>query len=172
MLDLIPEYQRSRLAAQKAKESLPVESIKDREILAAMINDMNYALDWMRTGREPKYYDEFERKQKGKSLYDRKILIDMDLFPCLEIGQIENEPMSDERKALVRRAMAVLSERERTVFILRHGYMRTFDEIGSELRIAKQNACKYERRARRKIENLIKYEQLEVPKNEHGTKEG
>lgn len=174
MLDLIPEYQRSRLAAVRERDRLKILAFegddvarKDAAVWAEMVSELSYAIEWLSTGREPKYADTFEKKQKGKSLYDRRVLIDMELFPCLDLDITEPEsvpePMSDERKRLVLEIMAVLSERERTVFILHNAYLLTFDKIGKELGISRQNACKYANRAKRKVAALVRSQGLEFP---------
>ena len=162
MLDLIPEYRDSRKAARALKQRLEADDERGRTAVNGMISDLNYAIEWLETGRQPQYYGPDETKQKGRSQYARRALLDMDLFPCIDLDTEEPEPMDDERKRLITEVLKSLTEREMTMFVIHTAHMRSIAEVAKELGVAKSTAQVTIERAKRKIRKLVREKNIEL----------
>ena len=145
MQDLIIEYKKSlkQLRTIKAYDEL------EGRLITEMISDMEYAIEWMKTGQRP---NQVSRSQESKSAYDRCTLINLDLFPCLEIKP--SEELTLEKKKAVMQVLNVLTERQLTCFLLYAAHMRSMEEIAEELNIKKATVQDHIETARKKIKKI------------------
>src|SRR5690606_17083986 len=84
---------------------------QDKSKINSMINDMSFAIDWMRTGRRPGNLRGIDKR----SAYQRRVLIDMDLLPSLDI-QPEPKVLGEEEKQALVNMLIDLSHRERQCY--------------------------------------------------------
>src|SRR5690625_2421827 len=92
---LTSEYEMGRKELNEMRDSLSDSELDrmDKPKISSMIRDMTYSLNWLKIGREPGNLRGIDRR----SIYQRRVLMDMDLFPSLEIDP-EQEELSNEDK--------------------------------------------------------------------------
>lgn len=141
------EYAQSekKLAAYRDKLQDP-EKMDERMIVEDMLTDMHYAMEWMKTGREP-------HKRRGLDIHDaysRSILMDMELLPAATTARQELRATEAQKVELVQLLMK-LSARERQCFLLHTSHGMSFADIGRELELSKTTVQKNIERARTKL---------------------
>lgn len=142
------EYAQSakKLGAYRKKLQDP-EMMDELAIVEDMIADMHYAMEWMRTGREP-------HKRRGLDIHDaysRSILMDMELLPASTTVRQEIRATEAQKVELVQILMK-LSTRERQCFLLHTSHGLSMAEIGAELGISKRSVQEYIEKARAKVQ--------------------
>jgi DNA-binding CsgD family transcriptional regulator len=148
------EYSEGKRKLEKYRDSLQTAEPNDLiaeelRIVGDMIADMNYSLEWMRTGRRP-------NSRRGidiKDAYKRSILMDMDLLPNVPVEQ-ESQITVAQKQAMVEILM-VLSPRELECYLLHMSQGLSFAEIGDELKLTKAAVQKYVDRAKAKAQQAI-----------------
>lgn len=142
------------------------EDAEEKKQLNSMINEMAFVIEWLETGRQPHTMRGID---KGGA-YHRRVLLDMEMFPCLDI-EPEEKPLTNEQKQIIKDVLSLLSFRERQCFILSGAYGRTQEEIAEELGISRNTVKQSIARARKKIDNKIKaYDTQMTPKGALGCK--
>lgn len=124
----------------------------DRKRINSMINEMSDVIKWLKTGKDPYKFKSNERK----SAYQRRVILDMDLFPSLDIlpesyENTESGALTESQKELVAEILIELSWRERQCYLLHIANERTFQEISIELGITKSSVQSYIDRAKKKV---------------------
>lgn len=149
---LIIQYEEGRKELHRMKEALGDSDfdIYDKKQLNSMISSMTYSIDWMKIGREPGTVRGIDRR----SVYQRRVLMDMDLYPSLDIEPEQVEISNEDKKAMVNILMD-LSLRERQCFILHNAYRMSMAEIAGEIGVSKSSVQKYINRANEKIKKKI-----------------
>lgn len=149
---LITEYQKGVKGLREMERELTDSEIDqlDKKQLNSMVRDMTFAINWLKIGKEPGSLRGIERR----SVYQRRVLMDMDLFPSLEIEPDEEELSNEDKKAIID-VLTYLSVRERQCFVLHKAYSMSMAEIGKEIGISKSAVQKYIDRATNKIKNKI-----------------
>ncbi len=151
--ELLMQYEDGRSELRKMGDELNMEDLKDKQDkkqINSMINDMSFSIDWMKTGRRPGNMRGIDKR----SAYQRRALVDMDLFPSLDIGTEEKVLSQDERKKIMDILM-LLSHRERQCFLLHQAQGMSYAEIHRELNVSRSSVQKYVERAKKKVENAL-----------------
>lgn len=149
MIDLIMEYKRGKKALERMKSN--ITDPNELKIVNEMIADMDYAIDWMRLGERPNFTG---RAIKQKNAYARRSLINMDLFPSLQVEPTKE--ISNERKKAVMQILMTLTERQMNCFLLHTAHLRSMQEIADELGIKKRTVQEHIDIARSKIKEMTK----------------
>lgn len=149
---LISEYKQSRkgLYGMKGKLGDSLIDKQDKNQINSMINDMSFSIDWMKTGRRPGNLRGIDKR----SAYQRRALVDMDLFPSLDIEPEQREINEEEKESLVN-ILIDLSHRERQCFLLHQAEGLSYSEIQKELGIGRSTVQKYVERAKEKIRKKL-----------------
>lgn len=132
-----------------AREQIDLNN-QDKIQINSMINDMSFAIDWMKTGRRPGNLRGIDRR----SVYQRTALVDMDLMPSLDIVPEQRELENIEKQALMD-MLIDLSHRERQCYLLHMAQGWSMQEIADELKIKKPTVQKFIERARNKIKRKL-----------------
>ncbi|WP_121605323.1 sigma-70 family RNA polymerase sigma factor [Virgibacillus sp. Bac332] len=150
---MLLEYKEGRRDLRKQLKGLgdTEKDQEDKTLLNSMIKDMSFIIEWLEVGRMPDLY----RGVDKRSAYQKSALVNMDLFPCLEI-EPEEKPLTDDQKKIILDVLARLSIRERECFILSKANRRTQEEIAEELGISRMAVRTNLKRAEDKIEKYIK----------------
>lgn len=146
---LLIEYEEGRKQLYRMKEKLDPNSIEDQEdkkIINSMINDMSFSIEWLKKGRRPGNL----RGVDKRSAYQRRVLIDMDLLPALDVQPEERTLTQEEREAIID-ILIDLSHRERQCYLLHFANGWSMQEIADELNISKSAVQIYINRAKEKI---------------------
>lgn len=147
---LIIEYEQGKYALEKYRQAMDKEDAdyeKENELVGSMISDMQFALEWMQRGRKPGNRRGIDRR----SIYQRTIILDTELFPSLQIEPPPDE-LTIEEKRRVTDALLELSSRERQCFILHMAYGWSYQEIGDQVGVKRRTAQQYVDRAKEKVE--------------------
>lgn len=150
---LIGEYEVGRKGLTTMKNELNTEIVEDkqdRKQINSMINDMSHSIEWMKKGRRPGNLRGIDRR----SAYQRQVLVDVDLFPSLDIEPEEREIQEEEKRALYN-ILLDLSHRERQCFLLYQAQGFSMQEIAYELNIKKPTVQKFIDRAKNKIKRKL-----------------
>jgi RNA polymerase sigma-70 factor (ECF subfamily) len=147
------EYAAGKRKLEKYRDKLltadPEEVSEELTIVEGMITDMNYSLEWMRTGRQPNT----RRGVDIKDAYKRSILMDMDLIPAPE-PEVEIVITIAQKQAMAGILMK-LSDRELECFLLHMSNGLSLAEIADELKLTKRSVQEYVKRARAKVGQAI-----------------
>lgn len=152
--ELLMQYDDGRSELRKMGDELNMDDLKDKQDkkqINSMINDMSFSIDWMKTGRRPGNMRGIDKR----SAYQRRALVDMDLFPSLDIQPKEKE-IGEERKKILVNILVNLSHRERQCYLLHMAQGWSLAEIAGELRLSKRTVQQYVDRAKKKIKNVMK----------------
>lgn len=145
---LVSEYSEGKEELEEMRELLTDSELDqlDKTQINGMIRDMVFGINWMKIGREPDSLRGIDRR----SVYQRRVLMDMDLFPSLEIVP-EPEELSNEDKRAIVEILVKLSVRERQCFVLHNAYRMSMSDIADELGVSKGTVQSYLKRANKKI---------------------
>jgi RNA polymerase sigma-70 factor (ECF subfamily) len=120
----------------------------DKTIINSMINDMHYAIDWMRHGGDP----DRKRGVDRVAVY----LNDPEWLDTLENGlDVINPSVSDQDKNRIICALMQLTEREEDVFIMHYAELLSFEEIADLLNVNKGTVGTTINRARKKLSKYL-----------------
>lgn len=147
MQELILEYKQS---LKLLKTAQPIDEMEEK-VINEMISDIQFAIDWMKQGKRPNHYS---KSIETKTAYSRRTLLDMDLFPCMEI--LPEVELSQAKKIAVMKVLRVLTERQLTCFLLHAAHMRSMQEIANELNLKKTTVQEHIETARKKIKEIAK----------------
>lgn len=150
---LVTEYGDSKLKLEGYRDKLdPKNPLQQEELTTVdgMISDMNYALEWLRSGRRPWS----RRGVENRDAYRRAALMDMDLFPAVNFEPDELE-ISAERKRQLVSVLLKMSARERQCYLLHMAQGLTYANVAKELKLSKRSVQQYVERARAKVQQGI-----------------
>lgn len=150
---LVTEYGESKLKLEAYRDKLdPQKPLEWEELttVGEMIADMNYALDWLRSGRRPWS----RRGVENRDAYRRAALMDMDLFPAIDFEPDEIE-ISNERKRQLVEVLLKMSTRERQCYLLHMAQGMSLAAIAKEINLSKRSVQEYIVRAKTKVGQVI-----------------
>lgn len=145
----VSEYNKDKKSLQKYRDGLDLDKQDDQmdsDMVDEMIGDLNFALNWMQTGRRPGS----RRGVESKGVYKRTALLDKRFFPSLDVEESE-KVLTDEERRRIADMLWKMSTRERTCYLLHVSYGWSFADIGKELNISKRSVQQYVDRAKKKI---------------------
>lgn len=157
MEKLLKQYRESLRLAKKLLEKA---SDEDKKIIRGMISDLEFAIEWMTTGRRPGNRRGIERR----AAYQREKPFDpllMQKFfrssePTYEWDDHERESVITEwDQQRIEDALSVLTDREREVYLMSRGYCLTYSEIANYLCISSSSVQSMIERAENKIKRRI-----------------
>ncbi len=150
MNELILEYKRALKDTKRRYEQLE-ETDPNRKIFSAMINDLEYVVKWLSTGRQP----EAKRAIDRRSVYQRTVFASPEVLEALanqyQIRGESTRTVSDEDKRLIEDVLSALTEKEREIYITVVGHNISFSKCAALHGIAKGSVQKHIERARKKI---------------------
>lgn len=156
--EMILQYKKHRSELGKKRNKLNKEDPQDKLDLTqynSMIDEMDFVLQWLETGRDPSNY----RGADKKGVYQYKSFHSMDLIPDIT-EQLDEGPkhlyISPEEKIIMANIFAALSLRERQCFIMHEGAKLSMMKIATELGVSKSMVQQSIRRAKNKIKLHVK----------------
>jgi positive control factor len=130
----------------KDEEELTEKGLIGKEIISSMISDLEYAIDWLETGRNP----DARRGIDKQGVYSMNPLtLDQLEFEKSELVQRE---LTREEKELIEDALCRLSKREKDAFMLVKVEGVSFKDAAELMGIKKTTAQTHVERAEKKIE--------------------
>jgi len=149
---LIKEYQLSLRELNRLKEKYTGKKNRtekedvDLQLIGSMISDMQFAIQWLQTGRNPDMRRGVDKT--GVYLTDPRVL---DSLRVDSPAPAEKE-LSREEKELIEDALCTLTVREKDVFMLIKVEGITYEYAAELLGVKKSTVQKHLERAVRKIE--------------------
>lgn len=151
--ELILEYKDEKRALHGMHAALSdfPQDKHDKTQINSMLESMDYAIEWMETGRQPDSY-------KGAEMRGIYQFEDMDILPDItenlkeERGQLY---MDREQRKLMLRLFRFLSDRERQSYIMFKAEGISMGEIAKRFGVSKGTVQSYIKRAKRKIEEVV-----------------
>ncbi|ETT55205.1 hypothetical protein BSK66_31195 [Paenibacillus odorifer] len=133
-----------------------MEPIKlDKNMMSAIISDLDYSIEWMETGYPPGWRRTIDRRSGAQ----RTSVWDPAWMEYLTAYEVEFQQEEEEGRCLqpheqyaIEDAMHNLSERERQCFVLHHGCGMSLKQISLELDTKKSTVQSYLDRATTKVE--------------------
>jgi positive control factor len=158
MEELLKQYKET---LKETKKLLEKASDEDKKIIRGMISDLEFAIEWMETGRRPGNRRGIERR----AAYQREKPFDpllMQKFfrssePVYEWDDHKRESVITEwDRQRIEDALSLLTEREREVYLMSRGYCLTYSEIANYLCISSSSVQTMIERAEKKIKKRIR----------------
>jgi RNA polymerase sigma-70 factor (ECF subfamily) len=150
MRKLIYEYKQSLWEMKAAYEAADPDG--DKPIIGGMIRDLEYAIRWMETGRDPeRWHLDAERT--------RVYLTDPAVMDAVQYDVIDTEvhgEISQADRERIEDALCELTRREKEVYILAKVELFSYGEIAELLHMKKSSIQTYLNRSRLKIEQRKK----------------
>ncbi|MDF9845187.1 MULTISPECIES: sigma-70 family RNA polymerase sigma factor [unclassified Paenibacillus] len=137
---LICQYATEAHTLERYRDTLDLKdpaAAEEAETVSGMLADMRYALTWMRRGRRPGSRRGAERTDVYRQ---RELLV-----------KLAGDEMSNEEKLHMVDALLLLSDRERTCFLLYVAQGLLCQEISDKLGIAPSTVYMYVTRAKDKL---------------------
>lgn len=154
--EMILEYKKYRDELIKKRARLNKENSQDKLDLIqynSMVEEMEFVLQWLETGRDPNNY----RGADKRGIYQSRSFQSMDFIPDIT-EQLEEGPkhlyMSPEEKIIMADIFSSLSHRERQCYIMHEGARMSMMKIANELGVSKSMVQQSIRRANNKIAKL------------------
>ncbi|WP_025692586.1 sigma factor-like helix-turn-helix DNA-binding protein [Paenibacillus zanthoxyli] len=144
--ELIKQYSAETHTLECYRDSLDTSNTagaEEADVVSGMLADMRYALTWMRRGRRPGSRRGAERTDVYRQ---RELLI-----------KLAGAEMSNEEKLQMVDALLLLSDRERTCFLLYVAQGLLCQEISDKLGIASSTVYMYVTRAKDKLRAHISW---------------
>lgn len=155
--EMILQYKKHRGELIQKRVKLNKEDPQDKLDLTqynSMIDEMDFVLQWLETGRDPNNY----RGADKRGIYQSQSFQSMDFIPDIT-EQIEEGPkhlyMSAEEKIIMADIFASLSYRERQCYILHEAAGMSWSKIAEELGVSKSRVQQAMNRARKKIKARV-----------------
>ncbi|MCU5514409.1 RNA polymerase subunit sigma-24 [Bacillus wiedmannii] len=158
MKKLMQQYIETRKELEKSKVSA---TEKDISIINGMISDINYALEWMRTAKQPGKTRGIERR----AAYEREKPCDpllmqryvrSTVMPVYEWDtEVKESVISEWDRIQLEDALSTLTEREKEIYVMAKGYGFTHEKISNYLKIQRTSIPKFLERADKKIGNRL-----------------
>ncbi|WP_216624460.1 sigma-70 family RNA polymerase sigma factor [Paenibacillus foliorum] len=152
LTDLQSSYRTTYRMLQKVQETAVTRG--DKELINGMISDVQYAIEWMRTGICPGNRRGIERR----AAYQREKLMDPSQMQTYIEQQHRLTPASvitEHQRDQLEHALSQLSSRERECYELHYGMCYSFQEIASLLALKKGTVQYYLQTAQKKINAVM-----------------
>ncbi|KIL72699.1 sigma factor-like helix-turn-helix DNA-binding protein [Bacillus badius] len=153
MRTLIFEYKQSLRALKEMKAAIEVKEelteldLQDKTLINSMINEMEFVIQWMMSGRYPDARRGADRS--GAYTLDPKLL--EAVVPNRAV--IEERKLTADEQWLLDDVLGDLTKRERDVFTLIRAEGLSYEYTAELLGISKSSVQTYLERAEHKIEN-------------------
>ncbi|MGG0594128.1 sigma factor-like helix-turn-helix DNA-binding protein [Bacillus altitudinis] len=153
MKDLIKEY---KATLKETKRSLAASKDEgEKKIYRSMIYDLEYAVEWMETEREPGARRDVDRR----SYYQRTILAENGLLDALssKYHVPEPDPLAVNKNELdsLGFVLSTLTDKEKEIFITVVGHNVSFSKCAALHGVAKGTIQTHIVRARKKIAQRV-----------------
>jgi positive control factor len=158
-------YNPSRLATiedykqtlKETKNLLEYASDEDEEIIKGIISDLEYTIEWMRSGRRPGNKRGIERRAAYQRERPMDPLIIQRYFRSTDEGiynwddhQLEDViTISDKNR--INQALSVLTEKEKEIYLMSRGHCLTYSQIARYLCLSRSTIQSTIERAENKL---------------------
>jgi positive control factor len=158
LADLIEQYQEALVQVHKMKK---MASEEDQKILSGMESDLEFAIEWMRTGRRPGNKRGIERRAAYQRERPFDPLIMQRYFRSTDEEVYEwddhqkEDVISPWDKFRIEDALSVLTEREKEIYLMSRGHCLSYSQIANYLCVSRSTVQDTIERAEKKITQQI-----------------
>jgi positive control factor len=158
MEELRKQYEETLYAIEEAKK---LANDEERVLFTGMISDLQYAIEWMLTGKRPGNKRGIERRaayQREKPfdpLVMQKYFRSIDTVDFPWVDQEQSNQITDSDRARINEALLVLTDKEKEMYLMSRGHCLSYSQIASYLKITKSTVQKTVERAEKKIGKQI-----------------
>lgn len=157
MEELLKQYKET---LRETRKLLKKASDEDKEVIRGMISDLEFAIEWMETGRRPGNRRGIERIAAYQREKPFDLLLMQKFFrssePVYEWDDHEKEDViTSWARQRIEDALSVLTDREREVYLMSRGYCLAYSEIVNYLYISSSSVQTMIERAEKKIKKRI-----------------
>jgi positive control factor len=140
----------------KAKEMLGRATKRDKSLLNGMIRDLQYAIVWMETGRQPGNKRGVERLAAYQRERPFDPLLLQRFFRSQDDSYVWNETenesvISSAEQEMIEDALSVLTAKEKEVYLMSRGHCLSYSQIANYLCISSSSVQTMIERAEKKI---------------------
>lgn len=150
---LIYDYKKSLHITRQAYEA--ANELTDKPVIGGMISDLEYAIEWMRIGGDPNRKRGVDRTEVY--LTDPEII-----DSCQFDSMVKDGELCSEDRQRIDIVLQSLTEREEDIFLMHFAEMIPMEEIADLLGIKKSTVSTTIKRAKGKIDKLLKKGVVEV----------
>ncbi|WP_405104556.1 sigma factor-like helix-turn-helix DNA-binding protein [Paenibacillus sp. FSL K6-1217] len=147
---MLPEYQ---ISLKRVEQIYRAAGEDDKRIIAGMVSDCKYVIDWLSNGRRPGNKRGIERRAG----YEREILLEpfrMQNFTC-DFNAIPSQGLTEDEQHQLDYILGLLSRRERECYMLANGEGFSHVAIAGMLMISAGSVSEYIQRAQKKISSVM-----------------
>lgn len=147
---MLPEYQISLKSVEQLYKSADED---DKKVIAGMVSDCKYVIEWLSSGRRPGNKRGIERRAG----YEREILLEpvrMQNFTG-RFRAVPSEGISEDQRYQLEHILGLLSRRERECYVLASGEGFSHVAIAGMLMISAGSVSEYIQRAQKKISSVM-----------------
>jgi RNA polymerase sigma factor (sigma-70 family) len=138
---------------QQAKDSAEYQRLEaERSVVSGMISDLEYCIEWMKTGRRPGNRRGVERH----SYEQREVLKDSRWWNAYSRSQQGQRTLSDEELQMLDDLLGCLTKEQYEVFTMIRGRCFTYDECARELGMPKSTVQYHLERAEERLREKIR----------------
>ncbi|WP_051236817.1 sigma-70 family RNA polymerase sigma factor [Paenibacillus pinihumi] len=125
------------------------EIFDEIDVIKGMISDVNYAIEWLHTGRQPGTRRGIDRR----AVYQNTILMDPSIMANFsnQYNSRSSTTLTEHERDRLRDVLQILSEQERKCYVLSYGHGYSHSEIARMLVLQKGTVDKYVQRAHEKV---------------------
>lgn len=129
----------------------------DKEIIKDMITDLEFAIEWMETGRRPgnkrgiERRAAYQRERAFDPLLMQKYFRSADDLDYKWDDNIKEDLISEWDQERIKDALSVLTDREREIYLMSRGYSLPYKDISKYLGITVSTVKTNIKRAEKKI---------------------
>lgn len=149
-LRMLPEYQNSLKGVEQLYKGAAAD---DKRVIAGMVSDCKYVIEWLSSGRRPGNKRGIERRAG----YEREILLEpirMQNFTG-RFKAVPSEGLSEDQRFQLEHVLGLLSRRERECYMLANGEGFSHVAIAGMLMISAGSVSEYIQRAQKKISSVM-----------------
>jgi positive control factor len=153
MQNLLLSYKES---LSKAKRMIKEASDRDKSLLNGMIRDLQYAIEWMESGRQPgnkrgvERLAAYQRERPFDPLLMQRFFRSQDETYSWDDAENENVISSSEQE-MIEDALSVLTAKEKEVYLMSRGHCLSYSQIANYLCISSSTVQTMIERAEKKI---------------------
>lgn len=125
------------------------EAFAEIGLIEGMLSDVNFAIEWLHTGKQPGAKRGIERR----SVYQNTVLLDpmiMANYANPSNSRSGSSLTEDEKRAL-REVLEILSPQERECYVMAHGHCIPQQQIARMLNLSEGSVATYIKRAHEKV---------------------
>ncbi|PEB56229.1 RNA polymerase subunit sigma-24 [Bacillus pseudomycoides] len=157
MKELMKQYRKTLKQLEKAKKNA-IEA--DEKVIKRMISDIKYALEWMRTAKQPELRRPIERRAAYQNEKPVDPLLMQKYFRSTEtLYEWDDKPkesvISHWDRIKLEDALSTLTEREKEIYMMSKGNCYSMEEIAKRLKVTKSTVQTTIERADEKIKIQI-----------------